>query len=258
MDPITALQALIDSLGGEWFTHAITTAPIQFATFVLIVIFVSFTAGYSVKGKQLHDKESELEKTKTDLNSKQAEIDLLNQKHKTELSDIAFRHQKEISDLQNVSQKLETDLVSANSKADRAIEEAKEKFNTEIAIEKIRIENALFGYIPTDLWEENHELNENTLVFEIAKESQGTGTRYAANRLRNVIRNAFEQSGKKILIDFDNTSIVTSSYADELLGKMIEEVGFVKYMTYFSITNVSPINEMMINEALKRHFNIGQ
>ncbi len=128
-----------------------------------------------------------------------------------------------------------------------------------ITVDKeINVENALFGYIPTDLWEEDHELNENTLVFEIAKESQGTGTRYAANRLRNVIRNAFEQSGKKILIDFDSTSIVTSSYADELLGKMIEEVGFVKYMTYFSITNVSPINEMMINEALKRHFNIGQ
>ena len=64
MDPIAALQALIDSLGGEWFTHAIATAPIQFFTFVIIVIFGSFMAGYSVKGKQLHDKESELEKTK--------------------------------------------------------------------------------------------------------------------------------------------------------------------------------------------------
>lgn len=128
-----------------------------------------------------------------------------------------------------------------------------------ITVDKeINVENALFGYIPTDLWEEDHELNENTLVFEIVNESQGTGTRYAANRLRNVIRNAFEQSGKKIVIDFSGTSIISSSYADELLGKMIEEVGFVKYMTYFSISNVSPINEMMINEALKTHFNIDQ
>lgn len=205
MDPITALQALIDSLGGEWFTHAITTAPIQFATFVLIVIFVSFTAGYSVKGKQLHDKESELEKTKTDLNSKQAEIDLLNQKHKTELSDIAFRHQKEISDLQNVSQKLETDLVSANSKADRAIEEAKEKFNTEIAIEKIRIENENKLKEKSRLREEQR--NKEKLEHEAKQLEQ--------KRIENFKR-----------LDYDVKTLIAKAY---FLGEFVAKESFIEY-----------------------------
>ena len=205
MDVVTALQALIDSLGGEWFTHAITTAPAQFGTFVVIVSLVFFAIGYSIKDKQLQDKESELEKTKTDLNSKQAEIDLLNQKHKTELSDISFRHQKEISALQNVSQKLETDLVSANAKADRAIEEAKEKFNTEIAIEKIRIENENKLKEESRLREEQR--NKEKLEHEAKQLEQ--------KRIENFKR-----------LDYDVKTLIAEAY---FLGEFVAKESFIEY-----------------------------
>lgn len=205
MDPVTALQALIDSLGGEWFTHAISTAPAQFITFVLIVVFASFMAGYSIKDKQLQDKESELEKTRTDLNSKQAEIDLLNQKHKTQLSDVAFRHQKEISALQNENQKLETELVSANAKANHAIEEAKEKYNTEIAIEKIRIENE------NKLKEESRLREEQRNKEKVEHEAK----QLEQKRIENFKR-----------LDYDVKTLIAKAY---FLGEFVAKESFIEY-----------------------------
>lgn len=141
MDVISALQALISALGGEWFIHATTTAPAQFATFVFVIALASFMFGYSIKNKQLKDKESQLEKTKTVLDSKQAEIDLINQEHKTELSELALQQAKELNKLQDHNQQLESDLIAANSAAKISMEKAREKYNSDIAIEKIRIEN---------------------------------------------------------------------------------------------------------------------
>lgn len=63
---------------------------------------------------------------------------------------------------------------------------------------------------------------------------------------------------RETTLDIKDVSLVSLSYVDELIGKLIEEIGFVKFMAFFSAENISPINETMTIEALKRHFNIGQ
>lgn len=118
----------------------------------------------------------------------------------------------------------------------------------------IDIAKALDGHTPTDLWLEEHEQDDETIVFNVERESRGTGTRYAAKAFRTIALNASRQKAQRVVLDFSDTSIVSSSYADELIGKMIDELGFVQFIDRFSLRNVSRTNALIIDEALITHF----
>lgn len=117
----------------------------------------------------------------------------------------------------------------------------------------IDIADALEGHTPVDLWLEGHEADADTILFDIERESHGTGTRHAARALRTIVVNASRQRGQRVVLDFANTSIVSSSYADELIGKAIDELGFTRFAERFSLRNVSETNALIIDEALFSH-----
>ncbi len=114
----------------------------------------------------------------------------------------------------------------------------------------IDIGNALDGHIPVDLWLEDHEIDDHSIRFSVREESRGTGTRHAAKQFRNVVFNAIAQKGHRAILDFEGTGIISSSYADELLGKLIDDFGLVRFMERFQLCNVSDTNALIIDEAL--------
>ena len=114
----------------------------------------------------------------------------------------------------------------------------------------INIGLALDGHIPVDLWLENHEIDDYSIKFIVREESHGTGTRYAARRFRNMILNASMQKGHRVILDFKGVGIISSSYADELLGKLIDDFGLVRFMERFQLRDVSDTNAIIIDEAL--------
>lgn len=127
-----------------------------------------------------------------------------------------------------------TTLVDFRLRTDRAID----------------IARALDGYYPTDLWLEDHEINDDVLLFSVRKESNGTGTRYAAKHFRNIVENSARQKEQRVTIDFSNTGIVSSSYADELIGALIEKYGFIGFIRRFDLINLTETNALIINEAI--------
>ena len=44
----------------------------------------------------------------------------------------------------------------------------------------------------------------------------------------------------RIFIDFDNVALVSSSFADEVIGKLFTEVGPVAFMSRFQLVSVMP------------------
>lgn len=112
---------------------------------------------------------------------------------------------------------------------------------------------AFEGYEPTSLWHEAHEQSEATLVFDVAKESHGTGTRHDARRFRNVVRNAYEKRRQHVILDFGSVRVMSSSYADELIARLIDDMGHVRFMQDFSLNNLSPLSSVIVDEALASH-----
>ena len=75
-------------------------------------------------------------------------------------------------------------------------------------------------------------------------------SRQGGERFQQELRN-FLQEGKPILLDFDGVGVITSSFADEALGKLASEMGFMRFMNRFQFTNMNDTIETIIERALR-------
>lgn len=114
----------------------------------------------------------------------------------------------------------------------------------------IDVTAALNGYNPLDLWAEQHENEKGEISLDIAKESYGTGTRKSAERVRNVVINLLKEQYTTVILDFVNVSMLSSSYADELIGKLIAVMGFSKFMQYIVLSNLNEFNSAIVNRSV--------
>ncbi len=117
---------------------------------------------------------------------------------------------------------------------------------------RIDVARAL-NHNPTKMWLEDLEDDGGSeYVIKIAEQSEGTGTRRAAERVRHLATNVAREGGKRLLLDFDSVGTVSSSYADELVGKLVVETGFLAFISRFRLSGVSPLNQQVINRSVQQ------
>ena len=63
----------------------------------------------------------------------------------------------------------------------------------------------------------------------------GVGTRKSGERLRNELISAYNKSGMNFILDFENVRIISSAFADELMGKLVTEFGFYGFNNIFKL-----------------------
>ena len=66
---------------------------------------------------------------------------------------------------------------------------------------------------------------EDTGEIDIARESGDTGTRTAAQRLRETVLARLREHQRPITLDFANVASTSSSFLDELLGRLAYQLG---------------------------------
>ena len=120
--------------------------------------------------------------------------------------------------------------------------------------EDISISNALGGYTPIDIQFENSISEDNWIEFILSNESTGYGTRVAGERLRNKVFNALNRldSPQRIRINFDGISIISSSFADEFIGKLLQLLGFYRFNQMVRIINANPTVEVILNRSISQ------
>ena len=114
----------------------------------------------------------------------------------------------------------------------------------------IDVARALDGHEPLDLWMENHEDEKGDIILDVAKESNGTGTRKAAEKMRNIVINCFKENYSVVNLDFKNVSMLSSSFADELIGKLVAKFGFSKFMEHIVLSNLNSFNSAIVNRSV--------
>lgn len=117
---------------------------------------------------------------------------------------------------------------------------------------KINVAKALGGHMPTDLWLENLENDSGEIEIHVAEQSGGTGTRKSAEKLRNLVLNILFQDRKKVVLNFSGINLISSSFADELIGKIINQYGFVFFISNFKIQDLNPINIAVLNRSVQQ------
>lgn len=107
---------------------------------------------------------------------------------------------------------------------------------------------------PVDTIELNYELEKSDcLKFVMKEESMSFGSRPAGTPVRNKLINLYEMGAhNKIYVDFREIPIVSSSFADEVFGKLFVQLGPVAFVNAFEIVNAAPTVSQLIDRAIRQ------
>lgn len=84
------------------------------------------------------------------------------------------------------------------------------------------------------------------------------GSRKSGLEARNYILNMISAlSGNKVLIDFDEVFVISSSFADEAFGKLFVLLGPMLFMNTVELINADPAVEALINRAIMLRMQTG-
>ncbi len=125
------------------------------------------------------------------------------------------------------------------------------------------LEEALsFGgvvYQRTDYVELKYEQHgTEDLLFKLSDESTSFGSRVAGAPVRKKLLNlAGMCPGRRILLDFDGIPLVSSSFADEVVGKLFAELGPLAFMQRFEFRNIEPTVRQLVDRAIAQRMAVG-
>jgi anti-sigma regulatory factor (Ser/Thr protein kinase) len=123
-------------------------------------------------------------------------------------------------------------------------------------------ESLRFGgkpYTPVDYVETHYEQHqEETVRFVIKEESQSFGSRVAGAPVRVKLSNLARMCpGQRVVVDFSDVPLVSSSFADEVLGKLFVELGPMTFMQRFEFRNTASTVKQLIDKAIAQRMSTG-
>ena len=103
-----------------------------------------------------------------------------------------------------------------------------------------------------DLIETAYETdNGDALVLRLGRESSGFGTRWAGRELRTKCRNLLDAAPEKpLLLDWEGIALVSSSFADELMGKLFVELTPLVFAARVRSKGMDPLVRGLVDKAI--------
>jgi hypothetical protein len=125
------------------------------------------------------------------------------------------------------------------------------------------LEEALrFGgekYKPVDFVELKYEKQGECSAFVMKTEAASFGSRPAGAPVRNKLANLARMCrGQRIQIDFADVPLVSSSFADEVFGKLFLELGPLTFMQIFEFRNVESTVKKLVDKAISQRMAEGK
>lgn len=105
---------------------------------------------------------------------------------------------------------------------------------------------------PVCLFFENFEDEAGTSRFSFREWSLGTGTRESGADARVLIANIMANKPGLIILDFEGLGIISSSFADEALGRLYVQVGKEEFNSRVRVTGLNSITRMILASVLER------
>ena len=105
-------------------------------------------------------------------------------------------------------------------------------------------------YEPNNLRLEGFEDESGVHIVTMRTHAGGMGTRGAAAELRNFLVNLLNLGAPYVSLDFTGVAVVSSSFADEVIGKLVAEYGFVNFNQYIRLYNTTPTVQALIDRSI--------
>lgn len=109
-------------------------------------------------------------------------------------------------------------------------------------------------YIPLNIIDTKYEDSEtDVLKINVASESIGVGTRSSGKNLRTLVTNLLESKpAYQIIVDWENIPVISSSFADEFLGKIFIKLGSEKFNSRIKNINMSQLVQQLIEKGISQ------
>ncbi len=114
-------------------------------------------------------------------------------------------------------------------------------------------------HAPVDFVETEYEkASDGNIRFHLISECTSFGSRMAGKPVRIKLSNLYRMSGTgKIFIDMSRVPIMSSSFADEVFGKLFLELGAVEFMQRFALINAMDTVRQLIDKAITQRVSVG-
>ncbi|HMO32876.1 MAG TPA: DUF4325 domain-containing protein [Lacibacter sp.] len=99
---------------------------------------------------------------------------------------------------------------------------------------------------------ENMENNSGEIVYDLKNRANGYGTRQSGERVRNEIINIINEVNSLLIIDFSDIAVISSSFADEVVGKLVVEFGFFGFNNIIRLKNMNPFIQAIVQKAVSQ------
>ena len=110
---------------------------------------------------------------------------------------------------------------------------------------------------PFDYVERKFEDNQGELTFGLREEAQrDVGSRHGGIQIRKTIENLLRNQ-RSITIDFSGVGVISSSFADEVFGRLFVKMGPRAFMKKIRMLNVDPTVEGLIDRAIVQRTQLG-
>lgn len=114
-------------------------------------------------------------------------------------------------------------------------------------------------YRPVDYIETQYEqYGSEIILFKVAAEAESFGSRVAGTPVSNKLKNLVQMCpGQPIEVDFDEIPLISSSFADEVFGKLFVRLGALQFMQRIRFKNVAPTVQALIDKAISQRVATG-
>ena len=118
---------------------------------------------------------------------------------------------------------------------------------------EIDVSEALWGTSPTAEFEMSHLDASNEVVFRVADEATGFGNRQTGRQLRTKLQNLMMQfQNARVKVDFADVPLVSASFADEFVAKLVVEMGHFSFFARVSIANTNRLISQTLDNVIKQ------
>jgi hypothetical protein len=114
----------------------------------------------------------------------------------------------------------------------------------------IDLSHALSGYRPVNLRLEDLENERGEYQVRIIEHAHGTGTRRSAEQIRNYVVNIINEGSSKIILDFTDVGVISSSFADEFIAKLVARYGFYGFQRLISLQGMNETIQGIVHRSV--------
>jgi anti-anti-sigma regulatory factor len=122
---------------------------------------------------------------------------------------------------------------------------------------KVKIEEALGSEISVGDFLESIETPDGHYRVAVLDLEESLGSRAKGTEVRNRLANYLQAGAKFIVLDFAGVGVVSSSFADEVLGKLALEMGELEFRRRIFVDSASPTNRSLIETAISLRLSTG-